>query len=179
MISEQAKEGTDFIFNKAVKANLLLGADDTIEVVRELEKPPAEFPEQTIIVLTISSFLFRLLTFFHINDDAPTREYFCRGSTDKALTEVIAEIGNLCCGAMNRELLHHFTHLGMSTPYVLTNKSLVFLDELKPGFVGGYAITINNQIQLHATICLCEYAPIDFAVDMATAEEETGALELF
>jgi len=93
VISEQAKEGTDFIFNKAVKANLLLGADDTIEVVRELEKPPAEFPEQTIIVLTISSFLFRLLTFFHINDDAPTREYFCRGSTDKALTEVIARLG--------------------------------------------------------------------------------------
>lgn len=180
MISEQAKAGVDYIFIKAARANLALSADDTCEITPEPELPVNEFPEKTIIILTISSFLFRLLTIFHIDeDDAATREYFTKGSTDRSLLEVVSEIGNLCCGAMNRDLLHHFSHLGMSTPYTLTSQSMAFLDELKPGHVAGYAVTINGSVNMHVSLCLCEYAPIDFTVDMAAAEEETGELEFF
>jgi hypothetical protein len=32
---------------------------------------------------------------------------------------------------------------------------------------------------MHASICFCEYQPIDFAVEMSAAEEDTGMLELF
>ena len=36
------------------------------------------------------------------------RRIFLQGSTDKALTEVIAEIGNLCLRGNEPELLHPF-----------------------------------------------------------------------
>lgn len=179
MISEQAKEGVEFIFMKAAKSNLALGGDDVIEILPVTDMAVTEFPEQTVIVLTISSFLFRLLTIFHIDDTQELRDYFTRGSNERSLVEALSEIGNLCCGAMNRDLLNYFPHLGMSTPYALDSKCMSFIDELKPGFVGGYAITINNAIQLHASICFCEYQPIDFAVEMSAAEEDTGMLELF
>ena len=179
MISEQAKQGVDFIFTKAAAANLAMGPDDCCEITPLPDVSVVDFPEETIVVLTISSFLFRLLTIFHVNDDVVTREYFTKGAADKQLFEVLSEIGNLCCGAMNRELLHSFPHLGMSTRYVLNRQCLAFLDELKPGYVSGYAISINNTVQMHASLCLCEYAPIDFSVDMSSTEEETGALELF
>lgn len=179
MISEQAKQGVEYIFLKATQANLVLSPDDSCEITPMTDIGVADFPEETIVVLTISSFLFRLLTIFHINEDAETREYFTKGASDKSLVEVLSEIGNLCCGAMNRELLHSFPHLGMSTPYVLSRQCMEFLNELKPGYVAGYAININNTVQMHASLCLCEYAPIDFSVDMSSAEEETGELELF
>ena len=64
MISEQAKEGVEFIFMKAARSNLALGADDVVDIQPETDMAVTEFPEQTVIVLTISSFLFRLLTIF-------------------------------------------------------------------------------------------------------------------
>lgn len=179
MISQQAKQGVEYIFLKAAKASLVLDPGDTCDVAPISDAKVAEFPEKKIIVLTISSFLFRLLTIIHINEDAATTAYFKREASDKSLTEVVSELGNLCCGAMNRELLHHFGHLGMSTPYVLGRESMAFLKELKPGHVAAYALTINDSVQMHVTLCLCENAPIDFVVDTSAAEEETGALELF
>ncbi|MFO1386841.1 MAG: hypothetical protein U1F55_11860 [Chitinivorax sp.] len=70
MISEQAKEGVEFIFMKAAKSNLALGEDAVVEIQPVTDMTVTEFPEQTVIVLTISSFLFRLLTIFHIDDTA-------------------------------------------------------------------------------------------------------------
>ena len=139
MISEQAKEGVEFIFMKAAKSNLALGEDAVVEIQPVTDMTVTEFPEQTVIVLTISSFLFRLLTIFHIDDTQELKDYFTRGSNERSLVEALSEIGNLCCGAMNRDLLNYFPHLGMSTPYALDSKCMSFIDELKPGFVGGYA----------------------------------------
>lgn len=179
MISEQAKQGVEFIFMKAARTNLALSADDVVDISPAIGVDVTEFPEQTIIVLTISSFLFRLMTIFHVDDNPELKDYFTKGATDRTLVEVLSELGNLCCGAMNRDLLNYFPHLGMSTPYALDSKCMSFVNELKPGFVGGYEITINNTIQMHASICFCEYQPIDFAVEMSAAEEDTGMLELF
>jgi hypothetical protein len=67
----------------------------------------------------------------------------------------------------------------MSTPYTLSSRCIAFLGELKPGYLSRYAITINGSVKLHATLCVCEYALLDFAVDMTAAQEETGGLELF
>lgn len=179
MISQQAKQGVEYIFLKAAKANLVLDANDTCQIVPVGDAEVKEFPEKTIIVLTISSFLFRMLIIIHINEDVATTDYFKGGASDKPLVDVVSEMGNMCCGAMNRELHRYFNHLGLSTPYVLSKASMAFLKELKPGHIAAYAITINDSVQMHVTLCLCENAPIDFTVDTSSAEEETGALELF
>ena len=44
--------------------------------------------------------------------------------------EPLAEWGNLWCGALNRDLLPCFPHLGMSTPNRLRGVSLGFIDTL-------------------------------------------------
>ena len=179
MITENVKHGVDFIFTKAAKANLCMSADDSVEITALPTGKMIETPEKNIVVLTISSYLFRLLTIFHVNRDKGTEAYFTKGDSNAHFFEAVSELGNMCCGAMNRDLGNYFPHLGMSKPYVLDSKCLPFLKELKPNYVSQHNIVINGSLNLHATLCMCSYAPVDFRVDMSIAEEATGALEMF
>lgn len=179
MISDQAKQGLGEIFARAVKSNLAVAATDTVEVVQLPDRNLVEIPGKDIVVLTISSYLFRLLTIFHVNPDQATENYFTKYQPKRAVHDVFGELGNLCVGAMNREMGQHFLHLGMSTPYVLESSSLPFLNELKPAYVARHLIRINSDVSMQATLCLCAYAPIDFSVESDVAEYETGTIELF
>lgn len=179
MITEQAKQGVNAIFTKAVKANFPLEASDNIEVTHLEDVNIEDTPGKNIVVLTISSYRFRLLTIFHLNADRATEGYFTKYQPGRAFHEAFGEFGNLCVGAMNRDMGNHFLHLGMSTPYVLEGRSIAFIKALKPAHVAQHRIGINGDISLHATLCLCAYAPIDFRVDPGIAEEETGTIEMF
>ncbi len=178
-ISEQAKQGVDFIFTKAAKANLVVDAGDEMRIEALPGSKFIEPPEKHLLILTISSYLFRLLTIFHIDSDKATQDYFTKSDSNRNFEEVFSEMGNLCCGAMNRDFGNYFPHLGMSTPFMLESKCVPFFKELKPNYISQHKLTINDSIKLHATLCFCSYAPIDFRVDMSVAAEETGALELF
>jgi hypothetical protein len=179
VISQQAKQGIDYIFAKSARNNLILDPGDVCNIEMLNESSGHKFLEKDIVVLTISSFLFRVMTIFHIGEDAATRDYFLKKTPNKSLTEVFSEVGNLCSGAMNRELLQHFPHLGMSTPYTLSSRCLSFLSELNPGHLSRHAITINGSAHLQATVCMCGYAPIDFTVDTTATADTSGELELF
>jgi hypothetical protein len=179
MISEQAKQGVNLIFTKAAKANLAVDSSDSIEIDLLRGTQVVETPEERIMVLTVVSYVFRLLVIFHMNRDKATEAYFTRSDPKREFDEVLGELGNLCCGAMNRELGNHFLHTGMSTPYMLESKCIPFLMELKPTYIAQHRIGINGAVFMHATLCLCAYAPIDFQVDAASTVEETGVLELF
>jgi hypothetical protein len=179
VISQQAKQGIDYIFAKSAKKSLVLDPGDVCDIEMLHESMGHKFMEKDIVILTISSFLFRVLTIFHIGEDEATKNYFLKKSPNKSLTEVFSEVGNLCSGAMNHELLQHFPHLGMSTPYTLSSRCLSFLSELNPGHLSRHAITINGSARLQATVCMCGYAPIDFTVDTITTVDTSGELELF
>jgi hypothetical protein len=179
VVSEQAKQGVNYIFTKAVKANLSMNPSDTVEVIQLPNRCLADTPGKNIIVLTISSYLLRLLKIFHVNNDPATEDYFAKSQPERDFHEVFGELGNLCVGAMNRDMGNHFLHLGMSTPYVLESPSLPFLNELKPAYVTQHQIGINNDVSLHATLCLSAYAPMDFKVDTTVVEEESGMIEMF
>jgi len=179
VISQQAKQGIDYIFSQSVRKTLALNPDDVCNIEMLPGNAGHISMEKGIVVLTISSFLFKVLAIFHIGEDAETRNYFLGKSVNKSLIEVFSEVGNLCTGAMNHELLRYFPHLGMSTPYTLSGRCLTFLNELNPGHLSRHAITINGSARLQATLCMCGYAPIDFAVDKTAAERNTGELELF
>jgi hypothetical protein len=179
VISEQSKQSIDYIFGKSAKKSLILNPDDSCVIEQMTDCKDSEFLEREMVVLTISSLVFRVLTIFHIGEDRATRNYFLSKTTDKSLLEFFSEIGNLCSGAMNQELLRYFPHLGMSTPYTLSGRCLPFLNELKPGYLSRHAITINDSVRLQATLCLCGYAPIDFAVDRNDAIDTSGELEFF
>lgn len=179
MISAQTKQSIDFIFEKSAKRSLVINPEDVclIEPVNAFQT--GDIMEREMVVLTISSLLFRVMTIFHIGEDAQTRDYFLGNTADKSLIEYFSEIGNLCSGAMNQELLRYFPHLGMSTPYNLSGMCLPFLNELKPGYVSRHAITINDTVRLYATLYMNGYAPVDFVADQTEVADTSGELEFF
>lgn len=179
MISLQARQSIEYIFTQSARKSFQLDPADYCNIELLQGGVQHKHHEKDVIVLTISSFLFRVLTIFHIGEDAETRNYFLNGRAEKSLTEVFSEISNLCSGAMNAELLRYFPHLGMSTPCTLSGRCLPFLSELKSGHMSHFNITINGAARLQATLCMCGYAPVDFALDKTAAAVETGELEFF
>lgn len=183
MITEQTRHSLDGIFTRAVQSRLALHAGDTCEVrplLRDRDpKHGQEEDSNSMVVLTISSLHFRLLLMFHIDETPETRAYFAGEVEGRCFREVFYETANLCCGAVNQELLKHFPDLGMSTPFTLDSRCAMFLRELDPGFTARYAIVINDTLRLSATLCLCDYATVDFAWDDSAVEEVSGELELF
>lgn len=179
MISERARRSVSQLFVNAARANLAMAPDDSVEIVALPDSRLIEPPEEALVLLTVASYLFRLLTIFHVAPKSPAAAYFDRSETGRPFADVFGEIGNMCCGAMNRELGRHFPHTGMSTPYVLASGCLPFLAELKPGHLAQHRVEINGTVMMHATLCLCAWGDIDFQVDAAAAEERGGELELF
>lgn len=180
MVSENAKQALDAIFARAAAASLAMDAADPVEVERLPGDGSAALPGRQIVVLTISSFRFRLLTVFHVDADGEAARYFVPADSGRDFAEAFGEVGNLCCGAMNRELGKHFVHTGMSTPYLLERACAGYLTELKPSHLAQYRLRIGGRLTLHATLCLCTYGRFDIHADhAAAAAQEAGALELF
>lgn len=177
MISSNAQDSFDRIFRKAARSRLALHAEDTCDVVTA-PQGDAVGGEQAMI-LTISSIAFRLLLVLRFDDEDNTRAYYTGEAPGRSFDEACLEIGNLCCGAVNQELLQVFPDLGMSTPYVVSARCLPYLDALKPGYKAAYTVTINDAVRVAATVCVCTHAPLNFVADVRDEVESSGELELF
>lgn len=180
LLSDAARRSFVTLFTRATERHLALAAEDRVRV----EPLPAgtryDPPEPEIMVLTISGFSFKLLTLFHIDTGSSTLQaYFGKPALELGMDDVFPELTNLCCGAINRDLGQHFSHLGMSTPYTLYRQCLPFLDVLRPAFVERFRIGINETVALHATLCVVAYTPLDFTVSPFEAIETAGELEFF
>lgn len=177
MIRSNAQDSFDRIFRKAARTRLARQAEDICHITAATEGD-AIGGEQALI-LTISSIAFRLLLVLRFDESAATRAYFTGEGTGRSFEEARLEIGNLCCGALNQELLQVFPDLGMSTPYVVSARCLPYLDVLKPAYTAAYAVTINDAVRVAATVCVCTHAPLDFVADVRDEVESSGELELF
>lgn len=179
LISNQAKAGIDQIFMQST-SSLLLDAADSVEVVPLRDSELADKDDGQVLVLTIASYHFRLLVMFHIGADPAVERYFSGADAGtRSFDGAFGEVGNLCCGAMKRDLGQYFPHTGMSTPYLLEARCLAFLGALKPDYVSRHRVVINGMVSMRATLCLCAYAPIDFRLQAQTPVADTGVLELF
>jgi hypothetical protein len=179
VISASARDSFERIFRKAALARLPTDPDDLCEIAPIADASAGATHNTQVVVLTISSIVFRLLLILHFDEDDTTRRYYLKEADERPFQEAFLEICNLCCGAMNQELLRSFADLGMSTPYVLNAKCLPHLHELKPGLLSSYSVTLNGDVRLTATVCVCADAPIDFVADTSAIEETSGELELF
>ena len=184
MISEQAQSSFNHIFKSAVMSNFSDYYNDSCEIEPITEHK--EITEAEFSVLTITSSSFRFLTLLHFDRNESTIKYFANNAIEddentnsNEFIDGILEFCNLTCGTMNRNLNAHFTYSGMSTPYVLTRPCLDFVYALDPGYIKHFRITINLSLVLHATLYICNYDDVDFAVDTSKADESTGELELF
>jgi hypothetical protein len=184
MISQPAREGFDHFLTRALQASLVASDDQPCEirVISDLDAIEAS----TTVVLTISSYLFRLIVMIHFSADQSTREHVARINkiapeemSEQSFHDAIAECGNICCGILNRDLGAIFPHIGMSTPNIIDTRCTAYLDMLDSGHIQHFEVSIEQAPMFHVSMCVCDYADLDFAVDVNEASADTGELELF
>ncbi|MCA8017226.1 hypothetical protein [Burkholderia metallica] len=193
MISAQAKTGFERIFFDAARTRLASGgtcdirpaagpAQDGHDPAHAKSRAKQKGSEQ-VAVLTISALHFRLLLALRFSDDDATRRHFvgATASTNNArpLPDAFMEVANLCCGAINQALTVPFPDLGMSTPYLLSGASIDYLPALAPDHVASYDLTLDGDVRIGATLCVCANEPVDFHVPDTAVMETGGELELF
>jgi len=185
MISPSARDAIDYYVTTALKSALCASSDD--QCVVESFDDPAEITEKKVVMLTVSSYIFRAITLVYFTLNAQTKRHFAAINRtdvetmgDADFLDVIGECGNIFCGALNRSLAHHYPHIGMSTPNVLDRDCVAYLGDLDASHTRHFRVTINDSFTMHASLCVCDFADMDFAADVAQAESESsGELELF
>lgn len=179
MITDLSKRNLELAFHRAARGNLVRDPSDACNISPTQEGPHFGQMAGEVLLITISSFAFRLLTIFHVANTPAARAYYSEDAADRPVSEFFAEVANLCCGAFNRELAQSFSHLAMSIPYTLSSRCMAFLGELRPQFLSSYGITINDSVQMQATLCMHCSAPVEVMVSAARPDDNSGALELF
>lgn len=184
MISNQARDGFDSLLIHATKSSLVASQDDTCEVSELLDL--SEIKDSEMVVLTVSSYLFRIVILIYFTANTATREHIARSRnmdasemSDQDFYDSISEFGNICCGSVNRGLAPFFPHIGMSTPNVIAKNCASYLDRLNCGYVKHFTVDINSAVQFHLGLCVSDYADLDFTVDIQQDDSGTGELELF
>jgi hypothetical protein len=179
MLSERATKNVADLFRRAASATLVRTPGDVcnIETTSARDAGVGGLGGR-LLMITISSFAFRLVTVFQLGQGEPTRDYYTSG-TQSSLDEAFAEVANMCCGALGRELSAQFKHLAMSIPYGLESQCTAFLQDLAPAFRASYDITINSTARLRITLCLCCSRPIEFTAAAVEVNHAGGELEFF
>ena len=184
MITERAKASFDRLLVSSLRSGMpVAGASVAVEPVATLDK----IKEKKIVILTVSSYLFRAMAIVYFKPDAATRAYFNRAAeegapalTDDEFYDRVSECGNVCVGALNRDLGPFFPHVGMSTPNIIDKDCMRYVDLLGCGLVKHYRMRLDDGPTLYATLCLTDYGTVDFHVEQTAVEEvSTGELEMF
>jgi hypothetical protein len=178
VLSEQTKQSIEQAFHRSLRASLTRAPEDVCAIAPVSGSGEVGQPGEILLVVTLSSFVFRLLTLFQVGADAATRAYYV-SVAQQSLDEAFREFANMCCGALNRELSQQIPHLAMSIPYFLSSQCLEFLGELRPSFLSRSAVTINDSVRLQVTLCMCCSAAVDFVASAPVAAATSGELEMF
>jgi hypothetical protein len=179
LFSVQSKDCLDRAFQKAAKACLARSETDSCEIAQANAAASQAAGGERLVLVTISSFTFRLLVIFHLRESEQVREYFIGAGAGRTLEESFYEVANMCCGALNREIAHQYTHLAMSIPFTLAGPCIGYLHELRPQHVCDYLITLNSSIQVRVTLCMCCTVPFEMRSVELDDEPVGGELEMF
>ncbi len=168
---------------RSIQASPLTVNGVTADVIEEPDL--SRLDANQVVLLTISSYQFRLIMLIHFSADAKTYAHFdsinklaATEMGEQAFIDAISECANMCCGNMNRDLARVFTHVGMSTPNIIDRRCVDYLERLGDGYQRHYRLQQPDGPNFGVSICLNAFAPLDFALDVAEAEE-TGELEMF
>jgi hypothetical protein len=186
LVSERARQGLDHFVAQAAKS--ALAAPGTDCTVTQTDDALAKDKEREVVMLTVSSYMFRVLLFMHFDRNAALRGHLASLSgvapealDDERFNDDIMERGNLFCGALNRDLAHFFPHIGMSTPCILKRSSVEHIGAVNPAFTRRYRAELGEGVAMHFTLAVCAFADLDFPYEPRAVEEvETaGELEMF
>ena len=183
MISERAQHALTLMVVRAVKSSPLVIPGGPMEV--HCVEKFTHLAASKVVVLTIATYSFRLTFLIHFTADAATRKHFATVTNttvedmdESSFLDAIRECGNICCGSLNRDLVRHFAHIGMSTPNLLDRQCLGYLERLGPGVVQHFEPVSSTTAKFCITLCINDFDDLDFDGDFAGAED-TGELEIF
>ena len=95
--------------------------------------------QEQCIVLTISSFKFRIICLLHLSMDQTTRQFVGEATAARAdsldesvFKDYLLELSNSFCGTLKRHLQSSCPPLGMSTPNFIERSSLAHYESVKP-----------------------------------------------
>jgi hypothetical protein len=182
-VSQRACIGFDHFVIEAARNSLALR--DTQCMVMQVSEPAAG--KHDVVMLTVASYRFRVLLFVHFDRDLATRRHLAALTSmpldqmgEARFLDAMMERGNLCCGALNRELAQFFPHIGMSTPCLLPGGSLQHMGTLCPSVTRHYRAEVAEGLGLQLTLAICAFADIDFPFHAPVTQTATpGALEMF
>jgi hypothetical protein len=177
-ISEQSRANIERALQRATRTFLPRDPGHTFVIVESREPPPAAAGEKLILV-TISSFKFRLLVIFHIDEEPLLASYFGGQGTHGNVEEAFYEIANMCCGALNRDIARDFQHIAMSVPFTLAGPCMAYIADVRPEYISSSTVTINDNVRVRLTLCMCCSAPVSFSATQVANESDSGKLELF
>lgn len=185
IISDRARNGLDHFIGQAAKRSLVPPGAECKLV--SLGTVPANDVHRSVVMFTISSYRFRVVMFMHLERSVLTRAYLASLSdaTDEEMNDArfeaeLTERGNLCCGALNRDLAHFFPHIGMSTPCLLRGSSLEHIAAVSPVLIRHYQLEVGPEVSIRFTLALCADEDFDFQFDHRHHEEDSGGeLEMF
>ena len=184
MITERAKASFDRLLLSSLKSGMPVGgASVAVEAIAAMGK----IREKKIVILTVASYLFRAMAILYFKPDAATRAYFNRSAeegapdlTDDEFYDRVCECGNVCVGALNRDLGPFFPHVGMSTPNIIDKDCMQYVELLGCGLVKHYKVVLEGELTMYASLCVADYGLVDFHVDPTVeVAVDTGELEMF
>jgi hypothetical protein len=178
LFSDQSKLGLSGVFERCARSTVVRSAQDVCDVASGSSGVP--LADGPVLIITTSSFSFRLVTIFHLDDNDANRHYFVPDGSESSLQEGFAEVANLCCGAVNRAMSELFPHMAMSIPCGLSARCVEHLAQLKPEYTARFGITINDTVKVGVTLCMCCTAPVDIPLTLSnTTQQSSGELEMF
>jgi len=184
MISHSARESFDHLLLQGIKGCLANQDNDECQI--HIKNDLTDSQEPHLAVLTISSYLFRLMVFVHFGTDNSTREHFaklCKTSSqdmnEQVFMDAICERANMCCGSLSRDLSHAFPHIGMSTPNIVDRQCASHLHLLNFVHIRHFKVEVNTTTHFHVTLCVNSFDNLDFSVDKSAVDASTGELEMF
>ena len=187
MISERAKNGFKNLLSRCLEESLRSSAYPawTMEPLADAK----EIGNRQFIMLTVSSYDFRMVVLLHFSRNEPSLKYvadtlqLAPGAMEQSrFDDYLSEVGNTFCGAYKRELGKFFPHLGMSTPNMLAAESLSYVKTWPVEFETHLRAHDEDQAQFFGSLYIASTGDIDFdpqELSNPVEEVETGALEMF
>ena len=177
LFSEHSRQGLTSTLERCARSTLVRSENAVCQIA--LEPAGTVLRGDPLVVITTTSFAFRLLTMFHVDDTEANRAYFVPTGSTLTLQEGFAEFANLCCGALNRELSPLYPHLAMSIPCTLRAQCIEHLPQLKPEYTSHFTVTIDDSVKVGVTLCMCCSAAVEIPVQLNTVQQTSGELEMF
>ncbi len=186
IVTHDAKSGFSSLLSDCLKESFKV-ADTEVK----MKKVPSltDIDEKEFIMLTVSSYTFRIFTILHFTRNDATMDYVStalkmsrENLEESKYYDYLGEVGNTFCGAFKRELGRYFPHLGMSTPNRLAKGSLSYMHDMDFEYDDHYETRIDGKASFYASMFISAYSELDFRIPVNSRFDEdvnTGALEMF